>query len=102
MVDADGTFTYSNIVVVKGGDADLFIRRIAPNGGQLLVVTGYAPAVQDMRIRIFSTAGQTLLTQQLPYQTTQVNIQHLPAGTYFIEITDRSGSRNYKQKFTKQ
>lgn len=102
MMDADGSFIYSNTVVLKGGDDGVFIRRIATNGGQLLVVTGYLPAVQEMRIRILSTAGQTLHTQQLPYQTTQVNIQHLPAGTYFLEITDRNGSRSYKQKFTKQ
>jgi len=103
MVDADGHYLYSPVIVLKGGDEDVFIKYVAPTAGsQLFITTGHLPGVQQMQIRILSAAGQTLISQQAPYQTTQLNIRNLPAGIYLIEIREQGGSRRYIQKFTKE
>lgn len=58
-----------------------------------------------LQLIITNAAGKTMMNKMLPSNgaaTAQLNISHLPAGTYFLQIISDDGKENTARKFIKQ
>lgn len=73
---------------------------IFPNpASDVLVVRGLQTG---QRVSVFDNNGRKLkeLTAQSPQ--TRVDLRHLPAGTYYLQVTDKAGSTAQTMKFVKK
>ena len=101
MVDADGSFSYSNIVTLVHNSNDVFIVNVFNNvSSQLQIITGNKQDVHNMNIRITNTAGQVMMQLQNSYSDMRVDVSKLPTGIYFIEIKSPGGD-SFVQKFVR-
>ena len=73
----------------------------APTANTLQLISGNQFSVKQITVRILNTAGQTILTQQLPYADARIDVSKLSSGIYFIEIKNANGAETYLQKFVK-
>ena len=102
MVDEDGKFAYSNIVTISSAATEIFVEGVYNNTANTLqIISGNQFSVKQITIRILNTAGQTVLTQQLPYTDARIDVSKLSAGIYFIEIKNANGVETYLQKFVR-
>ncbi len=102
MVDADGRFSYSNIITLIHNGEDVFIVNVFANqSSQLQIITGNKQHVRNMNIRITNTAGQMIMQLQNSYSDMRMDVSKLPTGIYFIEIKSSDGD-SFIQKFVKQ
>ena len=102
MVDEDGKFTYSNIVTLSSSATEIFVEGVYNNTANTLqLISGNQFSVKQITVRILNTAGQTILTQQLPYADARIDVSKLSSGIYFIEIKNTNGTETYLQKFVK-
>ena len=102
MVDEDGKFAYSNIVVINSSATEVFVEGVYNNTANTLqIISGNQFSVKQITIRILNTAGQTILLQQLPYADARIDVSKLSAGIYFIEIKNANGVETYLQKFVR-
>lgn len=101
MVDLDGTFKYSRIVVIENGPG-LLTTTLAPNPARtgmssLLTINGIETDAR-ISVSIINAAGATLRTyqQQSFNGTVQVSLpaENLPSGSYMILLRDASGKVN--------
>lgn len=67
-----------------------------PTEGRLLIQTE-----QELTIRLFDLKGAQLLTWNLAQASTEVDLSHLPAGMYVLQINQPS-SRNMTMKILKR
>ncbi|MCH2236213.1 MAG: T9SS type A sorting domain-containing protein [Crocinitomicaceae bacterium] len=58
---------------------------------------------KHIKAQLFSATGQLVLAKEEVSQETQLIVSHLPAGTYWLRLSDKSGqSRSFKiQKISK-
>ena len=107
-IDKDGKFSYSNIVVLKDNNA------LAPGLSSIYP----SPAKNILNVKIASQSNNkiTLLITDLSgrllqNKTTQVSngttivpldVERLPAGTYFLKILSAGGKENSIKKFVKE
>lgn len=61
----------------------------ALEGGSMLRISYTKPSDVSTQLRVYSTAGSVLLTQQLPVgqESMQVDLSSLPAGVYAVQLT---------------
>ena len=59
-----------------------------PANDILFVETVHAPSLPDQTYRITNIMGQTLLQGSINAEIQQINIASLPAGMYFISVSD--------------
>ena len=99
MVDLDGTAKFSNIVVIRfSGNIGVGIE-VAPNPVQSQFVIRFAGLEKGQyRMRLFNQLGQEAFAQEI-YLNGNVQTQtiarptSLPAGTYWLNITDKNNNR---------
>jgi hypothetical protein len=97
MIDIDETYTFSNIVTMNHfytTSVDVFPNPVAKE----LYVRIPDRRLLNTTARITGINGAQLLTFTLTEQTQQVNIGHLPAGTYVLELADGTRSKIVKAK----
>lgn len=97
MIDIDETFTFSNIVTMNHfytTSVDVFPNPAAKD----LYVRIPDRRLLNTSARIIGINGAHLMTFTLLEQTQQVNISHLPAGTYVLELADGTRSKIVKAK----
>lgn len=104
IVDKDGSFSYSPVVVLSEAGNPVFIRNLlqSNNGALIQIQAGNMPQVQQINIRVVSTTGQTVYIQRHPYADVRLQLDHLPPGTYFVEITDASLRQHSRHKIIRQ
>ena len=84
MTDADGKFSYSNIVAIKiKGQHSLMI---SPNpANNFVTVSGFE---RQGKITITNSNGCSVYTANTTAQEMKINISALPAGLYVLRFTD--------------
>ena len=106
VIDIDGAFTYSNVVVVR---LDIkAIVKIWPNPFvSNVTVSITSKTATTLNVRVLDYTGKTIFVKQ--HQVTkganQLNLDYiatLPPGVYILEMTDEPGSINVKQKLVKE
>lgn len=99
--DLDGHFAYSNIIVLKPEVSLAFIKNIYPtlvSQNQLYIKIGNKN-VQKMQLSIYDMKGSRVFYKELSYQSQQLSLPELNAGTYNIII--RSGANHWSANFVK-
>ena len=97
-VDKDGKFTYSKIASVFFDD-DLKIT-VRPNpANNFIYVDGLKENI-SANVSITDVNGKTVSSTKTDQSTSKINIQHLAAGVYYININQNG--KSFKQKFIKQ
>jgi Secretion system C-terminal sorting domain len=86
MIDNDGQFMYSKIVSVKASGAIQKDFMVYPNPTKGSVFVDY-PVSISATIGVYNTTGQLLKQVSTAQTLNEINIQELPAGTYFIRLT---------------
>lgn len=98
--DAKGAVTYSAVLGVKGNRSQAEDARIAPNPVQneTFRISGLQnPA--EWSVAVVNTLSQTVATQATA--TTEINVPGLPAGMYFVRLTNQKTQDTQVLKFTK-
>lgn len=104
MVDADGTYAYSDekLVEIGSSEGSLFVSNVKPNPAASDAKLNYSlPSAANVRIEIYDTYGQlqSVVVDQLhnagEYQA-ELNLSTLPVGNYSIVI--KSGSEAVYRK----
>lgn len=100
IVEKDGSFKYSNIIVLNAPTKSSL--NIFPNPAKNQISLTHANATENAVIIITDILGKTLLTQKISLNTNQtlVNIAALKSGTYFVKVLN-IGNENFI-KFIKQ
>ncbi|MFC4262054.1 beta strand repeat-containing protein [Ferruginibacter yonginensis] len=82
VVNVDGSFQYSNIVIVKNNKQ--LLTSVYPNPAtQFIYVNGLS---NNSAVKIVNTNGQVILTKSVKNITTlQIDVSTLPQGVYFVE-----------------
>ncbi len=93
MNDADGRFTYSNIIKLRLGQNNRNIK-VYPNPVQDLLFVEHNPATKNTVINIFSADGKLIVRKTaLPGTVkTAIEVAGLNKGNYTISITDGNSS----------
>ncbi|WP_028788992.1 T9SS type A sorting domain-containing protein [Terrimonas ferruginea] len=97
MIDIDETYTFSNIVTMNHfytTSVDIFPNPVAKE----VYVRIPDRKLLNTTARIIGINGAQLITFTITEQTQQVNIGHLPAGTYVLELADGTRSKIVKVK----
>lgn len=88
-VDTDGRFEYSAVQQVHFGKANLIT--VYPNPAtNLLLINGLQ---QNSEVNLYDATGRTVLQMRSSQPAVQLQVGHLPAGTYQLAITTPSGER---------
>jgi serine protease AprX len=105
MVDFDGSYEYSNVVVIQMAGVSEVMLFPNPAGSSLSLVAKMA-ADEEVLVRIFDAAGR--LVQEMPATTgtgmlsASVQTEDLASGVYFIEIIGgNSAAPPLRSKFVK-
>ena len=81
-------------------DEAVFNFTIAPNPAQGLLNIEWFDFGQ-MNVKVYDLCGKLLIAEQTEASATQLNIQAISAGTYFLQLTNDAGNV-MKQQFVKQ
>lgn len=81
-------------------DEVVFNFTIAPNPAQGLLNIEWFDFGQ-MNVKVYDLCGKLLIAEQTEASATQLNIQAISAGTYFLQLTNAAGNV-MKQQFVKQ
>lgn len=89
MVDLDGTFAYSNIILLVVRPVDDIAVYPVP-ARDILSLVHYAENTGSLNIRIVDVIGKSLLVQKenltQGFNTFQLDVSQLPVGEYFIHL----------------
>jgi hypothetical protein len=93
MVDKDGSFSYSRIVVIKHGSHTGF--NIFPNPAVSTLTVAHANDEKIMEMLVVNASGQILLRQAVMAgeKQTTLNIQSLKAGLYNVVVKSKNKIR---------
>ena len=97
MVDKDGSFTYSKVMLIRAsGITD--ITGLYPNPGKSKVMLVHAAASSGAQIIVTDLSGRQLKTQRTVAGVTQtvIEVEGLPAGLYIISIQGGTGRQTFK------
>lgn len=98
--DIDGHFSYSPVLrmVFNGNIKHL---NVYPNPAAEYVQFDFTSKRQNISVVLFNSAGKQIMQTVLPNQAPmQLNINRLPAGKYYVKISD--GERTENGNFIKQ
>ena len=101
-VDFDGTFDYSNIVLVNFNKINaVTIQNIQPNPfGDKLTVSYSLPTTGLVAISLVDLQGRVLITTEnnanRGFNTANFNTENISTGMYFITISHQGMTSNYK------
>jgi len=88
MINADGSFTYSNVVMITVTNDNYVI--VSPNpAADNIVIT--LPDTDEATVAIYNSVGSLVKTARLYSAITTTDIHSLFSGTYFINIVENNG-----------
>lgn len=92
MVDNDGSFKYSNIVVVQGAKntSDKLVQSIVPAGGLSKTFLIATQSAVPLTLTIVNNTGQQVQQYQLE-QGKQIDCSELPTGIYYFKFATAQG-----------
>lgn len=95
-VDRDGSFQYSDIVVVKL--TGKFSFAAYPNPARTQLTVEYTDAYRNGTVRLLNADGKQVLRRQLTgFNKMQLDVTGLSAGVYVVEITGTNGKRQQQK-----
>ncbi|HEV7780227.1 MAG TPA: LamG-like jellyroll fold domain-containing protein [Chitinophagaceae bacterium] len=104
MVDIDGAFTYSRVVVIKNNNSLPDIQLFPNPAHDVLQLQLPSRKNSPVSIYINNATGQSFYNRSLQLQegmnATSIPVQHLPAGTYYL-VTENGDGRQIRS-FIKQ
>jgi hypothetical protein len=86
-IDVDNKHTYSDIITLLRKPSGKLVEYMSVAGGNLIIRINNGNSNASMRVRIFDMGGKLLRNDQAPFQTRQMDISNMAAGTYLVEIT---------------
>ena len=97
MIATDGSFTYSNVVLIKAPQRPVTITKLFPNPATHQVTMMIAAdKMQSIFITVSDPAGKKVLNQQLLLNAGMnehtISLDALAAGLYFIHLSDNMGN----------
>jgi carboxypeptidase T len=112
IVDADGTFEYSKMILLQTAESDgripSGIRSVYPNptNGQATINFYEGQDAADYVYRIYSVIGQLMQEEQLTLDKGEhalpLDAQDFPAGQYIIQFHHPGKGISYEEKFIKR
>lgn len=97
MIDNDGQFTYSTVVTIEGKQELSAALYPNPANGYLFIAANDANLLQT-KVKVTDPAGRLLIqatVDALPYK---LNVEHLPAGLYYLQFEHGKTLRFVKQR----
>ena len=98
-VDSDGRLSYSRIVSIRHGIADVLSMIVYPNPATEQVHLQFSNQQRISRVRVYSVSGIQVINQDGAADVLEVGA--LPAGMYVVEATTASG-QVLRQRFVKR
>ncbi len=101
LIDLDGKFTYSNVIVIRkpGAAADI---RIYPKPASSNIKVEFSNAKGNYIVSLVNQLGQQMQSQKAAIvytlQTTTLERNNLPAGIYVVRITNDEGKLIHSEK----
>jgi Repeat of unknown function (DUF6923)/Secretion system C-terminal sorting domain len=93
MIDIDGSFTYSNVIMIRRDQSNITGIIISPNpvySGGVITIRLNADNRKNVDIRVMDMSGKVVLRQQNQLNTginsLSLNQQALPAGIYTVQV----------------
>lgn len=86
MVDKDGKFSYSNILLVKVSKDSKFEFVMYPNPVKDVLIIAPSGTTGPVNITIYTQQGQKVLAKQIGPVTTSISVGHLPKGVYVVQL----------------
>lgn len=104
-IDKDGKGTYSNTIVIKAVVEGLEIVGLFPNPAiSNLTVKMTSIGTESVQLNVMDAQGRTVAESSQVLQAGEnllnISVGHLPAGSYFIKVTGKSGV--FTKQFSKQ
>lgn len=86
MIDKDGKFTYSAILLVRVSASGKFEFVMYPNPVNDVLVIAPAGTASPVQVSIYNQEGQKVMTRKISPATTTISVSHLPKGVYMIKL----------------
>jgi hypothetical protein len=104
-IDFDGSFQFSNVIVLRRNDEAVFTVKTFPNPAKsFLTLEIHSPVEQDADLFLTDTHGRVVRNDKIHTANgvdfREIQLEDLPGGVYFIEI--KTGHDMTAQKFVKQ
>lgn len=97
MIDADGSYTYSEVVLVRNNDgADAGNYRVYPNPAKEWVTIRSNHAPVSGRLLLYDFTGRLVLEQAITGQETKLSLAGYPAGMYLLQLFNGHTITRYK------
>ncbi|MBC7905000.1 MAG: T9SS type A sorting domain-containing protein, partial [Gemmatimonadaceae bacterium] len=92
-IDKDGKISYSTVVQLGRKQSAKFIEYMSADRNTLLLRISNSNVSQTIRIRLMDASGKVLRNSNTSYQTQQIDISGLAAGTYLVEVSNSKGEK---------
>jgi hypothetical protein len=110
MIDIDGSFTYSQTIVITNKDAENYqdlISKIYPNpANQILFIDYQSSSNSNIKLKIYDALGQEMLMDKLVTrkgnQQFKLDVSQFANGVYIINIQDENTGKVMQTKFVKE
>lgn len=107
MIDKDGNFKYSNIVLIKSPFKPIAVMNMFPNPAKdRFNIEIVADKKQEITIHLFDFTGSRVIlkkiTTEAGLQQHQLNLSGLQSGAYYIEVKNFAGTVIDKTKLVKE
>ncbi len=86
MIDKDGRFTYSQVLLIKVSKDGKLEFVMYPNPAKDQLIISLAGVRGAANINIYNQQGQKVLTRKVEAAATTMSIAHLPAGIYMVQL----------------
>lgn len=98
VLDKEGRYEYSKIIVVTGKKSKLNNLSIFPNPVKNIVTITHAKAEKNAMIKVFSISGKLLFTNNVGIgsENTSLNVSNLTSGEYFVYYFNNGNTSSTK------
>ncbi|OQP63802.1 hypothetical protein A3860_22960 [Niastella vici] len=86
MVDVDGTFTYSNIILLNNTAAGDVRVSIYPNPGADMINISVGNNLLNTKVNVYSVEGKLLQSQLITSSSIQLSMLNCPKGIYLLKF----------------
>jgi Secretion system C-terminal sorting domain len=107
MINKDGTFTYSNTVLIKTNSKALAVTNMYPNPTKgIFNIELFSTSKKAVVITLFDVAGKVVMTEKIStangLQQHQLDLSKFASGTYVAQVKTENGEVLAKTKFIKE
>jgi hypothetical protein len=107
MINKDGTFNYSNIVLIKTDSKALAVTNMYPNPTKgIFNIELFSTSKKAVVITLFDVAGKVVMSEKINttngLQQHQLDLSKFASGTYVAQVKNENGEVLAKTKFIKE